>query len=203
MKKAREYRQKAHLYCENQIGTLALSYFIISLIVGASSGIGFIIVGPLTAGFAMLIVKNYQNQKIEVATLFDGFKDFVKYLVLGLLQYIYILLWTLCLIIPGIIKSFSYSMAYYISLDHPELDADQCITRSREIMDGHKWKLFCLQFSYIGWMFLCFLTFGILTFWVYPRMETAKYDFYCDLVGKTEQPLVNEPVEAQEEYTAE
>ena len=69
-------------------------------------------------------------------------------------------------------------MVPYILRDHPEMTATEAINRSREIMNGRKWNLFCLQFSFIGWILLCGLTFGILTLWVYPYMQQAEANFY-------------------------
>ena len=206
MKKAREYRYIAHETCDYNIGTLALIYFLMSIIssVVASAAYGIasiIVIGPLTMGFTIAIVKNYHTQRVEVGNLFDGFKNFVHNMVLGLLQGLYILLWTLLLIIPGIVKTYAYSMAYYVSLDNPELTPDQCITKSKELTDGYKWKLFCLDLSYIGWLLLCVLTLGILGFWVTPRMQTARYAFYCDLVGKPQYPVQEET--PAEEKTAD
>ena len=203
MKKARDYRYIAHSTCDYNIGTLALIYFLMSLLTSLVGSIGYgvaaiVVVGPLTMGFYISIIRNYHYQKVEVANLFDGFKNFVTNMVLGLLQAVYTLLWSLLLIIPGIVKSYAYSMAYFVSLDNPELNADQCITKSKELMYGHKWKLFCLDLSYIGWMILCVLTLGILAFWVSPRMYTARYAFYCDLVGKPQNPTLVEEAPAEE-----
>ena len=200
MKKARDYRYIAHTTCEYNIGTLALIYFLMSIILSIASSLAYgiaslIITGPFTMGFALCIVRNYHYQKVEVGNLFDGFSNFVHNMILTLLQGLYILLWSLLLFIPGIIKTYSYSMAYFVSIDNPHLNPDQCITRSREIMNGHKWRLFCLDLSYIGWLLLCCLTLGILAFWVVPRMQTARYAFYCDLVGKPQNPIEEEATE--------
>ena len=69
-------------------------------------------------------------------------------------------------------------MAFFISIENPELSANECIAKSKEIMHGHKWDYFCLMLSYIGWLILCVLTFGILTLWVSPKMSTSTYIFY-------------------------
>ena len=207
MKRAGFYRRFAHEACDYNIGTLALIYFLLSIISGVVSaytyGVGaLLITGPLTMGFACAIVRNYHYQKVDVGNLFDGFKNFVHNFVLYLLQAIYTLLWALLFIIPGIIKAYAYSMAYFVSIDNPELNPDQCITRSKELMKGKKWKLFWLEFTYIGWIFLCVLTLGILTFWVIPRMQTARYAFYCDIVGKPqylEEAAAEVTVEAKDE----
>ena len=82
--------------------------------------------------------------------LWDGF-------CLKFLQGLYVALWSLLLVIPGIVKSYSYAMAPYIMAEHPALTANEAITESRRIMDGNKWRLFCLDFSFIGWELLCVL----------------------------------------------
>ena len=73
------------------------------------------------------------------------------------LQGLYIALWSLLLVIPGIVKTYSYAMTPYIMSEHPSLTANEAITESRRIMDGNKWRLFCLDFSFIGWELLCSL----------------------------------------------
>lgn len=91
---------------------------------------------------------------------------------------ILILLWSLLLIIPGIIKSFSYAMTPYILEDNPELGAVDAIHRSRMMMRGHKFDLFWLYLSFIGWFLLSILTLGIGFLWLVPYMETAQAAFY-------------------------
>jgi uncharacterized membrane protein len=81
-------------------------------------------------------------------------------------------------IIPGIVKSYSSAMSYYIMCDNPEMGANEAITRSREMMNGHKWQLFCLHFSFIGWILLSMLTCGLLLFMVTPYMNAATAEFY-------------------------
>ena len=87
-------------------------------------------------------------------------------------------------IIPGLIKTYSYAMALYIQNDNPNKPINECITESRRMMDGNKWKLFCLEFSYIGWFILCVFTCGILTLWVAPKYNYARYLFYLKVSGK-------------------
>jgi len=125
--------------------------------------------------------------------MFAGFNDFGDAFVLYLLQLIFTFLWILLLIIPGIIKSYAYSMSYYIRMDK-KLSPNECITESRRIMNGHKWELFCLRFSYIGWFILCALTLGILSLWVIPRFNQAHYEFYLHITGQDVAPAQEEAV---------
>ncbi len=118
-------------------------------------------------------------------TLFDGFKqDFVQTLLIGLMQTVFTFLWSLLFVIPGIVKSYSYSMAQYIKHDNPTWDWEQCITESRRIMDGNKWKLFCLQLSFIGWFFVSMLTCAIGNLWLIPYMSAANLSFYESIKNK-------------------
>lgn len=188
-----DYRRRARELCSNTSGTLAVIYLIYSLIIGAVSYtlIGFIILaGPLTMGYIEAIVKNRNGQEISPGTLFSRFDDFGGHISVYLLQLLYLMLWAL-IPIAGffivLVKTYSYSMTMYIHRDNPKLSADDCITESRKMMNGHKMNLFLLHLSYIGWILLSILTFGILFFWVAPKMETAQYLFYEDLKDKKEE----------------
>ena len=100
-------------------------------------------------------------------------------------KWIYTQLWFLLLVIPGIVKSFSYAMTEYVAIDHPDWSADQCITESRRIMDGNKWRYFCLMFSFIGWYLLIFLAApfggGIAALFLQPYVQAASAAFYEDI----------------------
>ena len=97
------------------------------------------------------------------------------------LMYVFIILWSLLLFIPGIIKMFSYAMTPYILEENPELSANEAIDRSRAMMKGHKFDLFWLFLSFIGWFFLSLLTLGIGGLWLGPYMQTATAAFYEDV----------------------
>lgn len=94
-------------------------------------------------------------------------------------------LWTLLLIIPGIMASYSYAMTGYILAEHPELTASEAIAQSKDMMAGNRWRLFCLQFSFIGWDILCALTLGIGNLALRPYRHAAEAAFYRELCGGT------------------
>lgn len=149
-----------------------------------------ILVGPLSYGLIKVILKavREQDSKVDFGDLFKGFtEDFVGNFLTGLLVYLFTILWSLLFVIPGIVKSYSYSMALYIKADHPEYDAKQCIDESRKMMHGHKMQLFLLQLSFIGWMIVGTLCLGIGTLWVSAYMQTATACFYEELKN---QPVV-------------
>jgi len=97
------------------------------------------------------------------------------------LMRLFIFLWSLLFLIPGIIKSFSYAMTLYILEENPELSANEAIDRSRAMMKGHKFDYFWLLLSFIGWAFLSIFTLGIGLLWLMPYMQTASGAFYEDV----------------------
>ena len=103
------------------------------------------------------------------------------------LMHIFIFLWSLLFIIPGIIKMFSYAMTPYILEENPELSAGEAIDRSRAMMKGHKFDLFWLWLSFIGWLILSLLTLGIGGLWLGPYQQTAYAAFYEDVKADYEK----------------
>ena len=110
---------------------------------------------------------------------------------------VYTALWMLLFIIPGLVKSYSYAMVPFLIIDEPELSANEIITRSREMMNGHKWRTFLLDLSFIGWILLTVITCGIVgVFWTNPYMYSTRAALYHELRGTsaapTEAPVVTE-----------
>ena len=94
---------------------------------------------------------------------------------------LYTLLWSLLLIIPGLIKSYSYAMTPYIMAEKPDMSVNDAITKSRQIMNGHKWQLFCLDLSFTGWMLLSMVTLGLGLIYVWPYYNAARAAFYREI----------------------
>lgn len=162
--------------------TLAITYSIEFGIGSEYSLLATLITLPLSYGILVLFLDFARGENIENSKLFDGYKyGFQRIFTTGLLQLIYTVLWYLLLIIPGIIKSYSYSMTYYILKDNPELKNNAAIEKSMQMMDGHKMDLFLLHLSFIGWAILCLLTAGIGFIFLIPYMYTAQAHFYEDL----------------------
>ena len=97
-----------------------------------------------------------------------------------------LLLWFLLLIVPGIMKSYSYTMTEFVLIEHPEYAPLQAITASKKMMYGHRWEFFCLQARFWAWYLLCSVTLGIAALWVYPYYMTAKSKFYLELKERAE-----------------
>ena len=121
----------------------------------------------------------------EAGALFAPFKQYARTVGAVLLVFVYTLLWTLLLVIPGIIKAYSYSMTFYILRENPEMTAGDAITASQKMMDGHKMDLFPLSLSFIGWAILASITFGIGYLWLIPYIYTAYAAFYETLKKET------------------
>lgn len=99
------------------------------------------------------------------------------------------------LVVPGIIKAYSYRLAIYIAADRPELSPTECITESRRMMDGHKWQAFCLDVSMFLWMLVGSCACGIGTLWVSPYQYAANAAFYEAVKGTLEPAAVEAEAE--------
>lgn len=124
----------------------------------------FIIGGTVQLGYAKFNLALIDHKDAQVSDLFSQFHRFGDGFLLSLLTAIFVTLWTLLLIIPGIIAGYSYAMAPYILYEHPGLRPMDAIKASKELMRGNKWRLFCLELSFFGWALLSALTLGIGTF---------------------------------------
>lgn len=166
--------------------TWAISFVASNFIPFVGSIIEGIIITPLVSFSMAVIYLNITEGKKPVFTdVFVCFDSFVEAIVISVLESLFVLLWSLLFIIPGIVKAYSYAMALYIVADDPSVPALEAIDRSKKMMDGHKMELFMLDLSFIGWILLSILTFGVLFVWVTPYMATARANFYKSLNGET------------------
>ena len=134
----------------------------------------------LAVGFYVAFLQLLRNGDNRLTSnMFDvAFRNYWHKVWGMLLMQIFIVLWSFLFIIPGIVKAFSYAMTPYILEENPELSANDAIDRSRAMMKGHKFDLFWLYLSFIGWFFLGFLTLGIGMLWISPYLQTAQAAFY-------------------------
>lgn len=124
------------------------------------------------------------NRADSAGVLFDRFGIFFKAVGLQLFMGFFVFLWSLLLFIPGIVASYRYSMAPYIMAEHPEVGIREAVNMSKQMMDGHKGRLFGLHFSFIGWALLSALTLGIGNLWLIPYTQTAQTAFYIERTGR-------------------
>jgi uncharacterized membrane protein len=166
-----------------QPAIFTLVEMVICIVVGSvGGGLLSLVLLPMEYSYRIAFLDNKRTgADFKVEKLFDGYRDFLRIFGTTLLQTIYTILWTLLLVIPGIIKSISYSQTYYVLRDNPELSFNAAIERSMAMMEGHKMQYFLLQLSFIGWILLSILTCGILSLWVNPYLH-ATYAHYYEYV---------------------
>lgn len=137
-----------------------------------SFGIGTLLFSSiLLIALYNIFIYAYHTKEYKIENMTKNIKEGLSNkIVLSVLKTFYIFLWSLLFIIPGIVKKYSYYLAEFIARDNPDMDANQCLKESERLMNGHKWEIFILELSFIGWMLLSSLTFGILLIWVVPYM---------------------------------
>ena len=134
-------------------------------------------------------MREYDRKERQVRDLFSQFDRFGQGFLQSLLRALYIILWALLFVIPGIIKAYSYAMTPFIMAENPEMTAKEAINASKVLMDGHKWELFCLDFSFIGWYLLCVPTLGIGAFFLNPYTNAAYTAFYRHITYQPETEI--------------
>ena len=144
----------------------------------------FIIGGTIQLGYCKFLLKQHDGQEYAVKDLFSQFDRFGQGFTQKFLRDLYTMLWGLLLVIPGIVKSLSYAMTPYIMAEQPELTAGEAIQKSMLMMDGHKWELFVLQLSFIGWGLLAALTLNLGNLVLNPDRNAAMTAFYRELNAK-------------------
>jgi len=148
-----------------------------------SATITLIIGGPLALGAAIFSLSLARGKEARLEQIFLGFNNFSTAFITYLLILVYVLLWTLLLIIPGIIAALGYSMTFYILVDDPLIKPQDALRKSKSMMNGYKEKLFylCLRFFLLS--FLCILTLGIGFLWLIPYFHVTMAKFYDDIKG--------------------
>ncbi|MGG6431980.1 DUF975 family protein [Anoxybacillus sp. D401a] len=144
---------------------------------------------PLSIAMYWVFLDVYRNEPVRISPLFTVYQNgklVLKLIGTSLLIALFIILWSLLFIIPGIIKSLSYSQTFFLLKDHPEYSALQAISESKKRMKGYKGKLFLLYLSFIGWGLLSIVTLGIGLLWLIPYVYTSLAAFYDQFIRKQE-----------------
>ena len=185
-----EIKQRAKVALGNNIFGETWLLLLLVVVIGSAlitaagyvaAGIGsLLIAGPIGYGLSYIFLKKIRTEeKVDIADIFKGFtENFGQNFLLALLSGIFVMLWSLLFVIPGIVKTYAYSMAFYIRVDHPEYDWRQCLQESMRMTNGHKGDLFILDLSFIGWYFVGSLCLGVGALWVYPYHLTTKAMYY-------------------------
>ena len=192
IKSAKEIRATAVVALKGKWGSAVLTTLVLFVIAYAASAIlefiprvnivAVIVAVILTSDFdkVAFLTMLRTGEQVRVDCVFDLFKESRLWVTI-LLMYVYKSLWALLFIIPGIIKGYAYAMTPFILNDNPDLRANEAIELSMAMMNGHKWDLFCLKLSFIGWVLLCIFTFGIGYLWLIPYRYTSYAVFYEDV----------------------
>lgn len=183
-----ELKNEAKEQIKGKIGILFLIFLIIAIIGVGSSFVPIvgwfatiIIMPAFNISLCMIFLNLAKREDVSVGDVFKGFNITGKAVWLNIITNFFVFLWSLLLIIPGIIKIFSYSMASFILADNPELTAREALSESIRIMDGHKFDLFVLQLSFFWWYLLGAITFGIAYVYVVPYFEATMTNFYNEI----------------------
>ena len=140
-----------------------------------------LVMGAFELGIATFALAIARKEEAKLGMIFSGFKYYGKTLGLYLLMSLFIVLWMLLLIVPGIIASISYSLAFYLMSDNPDIGIMEAINKSKKMMFGYKWKCFRLILRFIGWILLGILSLGIGFLWIIPYMSISFAKFYEDV----------------------
>jgi uncharacterized membrane protein len=181
-----ELKAAAKQAIAGKIGILLVIYLVGAVVICAISGLTWGVGAILIAGgwalslAAIFLAIVNKNKKPAVEDLLIGFKNgnFTR----GLLGYIrlevFVMLWSMLFVVPGIVKSFAYSQMFYLMADDPKLDAAAAQKKSIAMMDGHKAELFVLQLSFIPWFLLVGVTFGLAAIYVGPYVQATLANYF-------------------------
>lgn len=180
-----EIKERAKRNFKDNYWTLICAFLIycgsisIVIVMPLAPFISYILGAIVGVGFCRMCVRVYRGEKPQVKDVFDGFNGFGRVLIASVLCWVYTLLWSLLLVIPGIIKYYAYFFTQYIVMDFPRLSASQAIELSKKMTKGCKWKIFMMQLSFIGWVLLSVITCGLVgIFYAFPYMSVALAGIY-------------------------
>ena len=142
--------------------------------------------GILAFGCSVLAIAVMRGGATAFQAL-SGFRWPFRTASLGFLRTLLVFLWSLLLVVPGVFAAYSYRMAFFLLADHPDWSPWKAIAESKSLMYGHRWRLFCLDLSFLGWFMLVFATCGLAGIFVIPYHATATAAFYEDLLDRTER----------------
>lgn len=171
------------MFMEGETGFEIFLLNVESLLIGA----------PITLGLSLFMLSLFRGDDPRIGRIFEGFEYFIKAVALRLVISVFVILWTFCLIIPGIIAAIKYSQAFYILADDPSKGIMQCIDESKWMMKDNKLKYFSLILSFFGWAILAAIPFGLGYLWLVPYVNMAQVAFY-ELVSGNLRPDVLEEI---------
>lgn len=181
-KSRKEIKELAKKQLSPEFGMALVGYLLYSVMCSllGGTGVGLFLLGSIClVGLYAIHIDILSGKKANIESLFHGFSKYNPSQLIGLsvLKNIFILLWSLLFIIPGIIKSYSYYLAELIAIKNPSLPSNDCINLSKELMKGKKWKLFMFDLSFFWWYLLVIISCGIAVIYVGPYHTHAKLSY--------------------------
>ena len=149
--------------------------------IGALGLVELVLGGVIQLGYANYLLKQHDRQEASISDLFSEFERFGQGFAQKFLRGLYSFLWGLLFIIPGVIAELSYAMTPFLMAEHPEMTASEAIAASKDLMDGHKWELFVLHLTFIGWDIVAAFTMNIGHLLLNPYKNAAEAAFYREI----------------------
>lgn len=178
-----EYSRRVTEFSEKYASEVMSLYPRVTWVAGVLAALVYLMSAVISAGFDLYCLKVSRRQETKTMDIFTSFEFLFKAMAIVVLQTVFIALWSLLFIIPGIIAAYRYSQSFYIMYDHPEYSAFECLRESSRMMRGHKGMLFLLQLSFIGWLLLdsvvsAVIIVPLLSVFVQPYFGIAQARFY-------------------------
>ncbi len=178
------------------VGLDSVISFLILLIFGDKSNIGLaltfvasLFISTLSVGLISYLLKIVRGESYSYHDLFKYVSEVLPIVAISLLMSLFTLLWGLLFIVPGIIAALSYSMVYYLYIDKPGKQPMEYLSMSKKLMNGYKFDYFVFILSFIGWMLLGAITFGIAYIYVIPYISTSEVLYYNELIKLKDKDL--------------
>ena len=159
----------------------SLIYIALMFVAGSTYILELVVYGPLVFGYYLYIACNIDRHENNFNLLFKGFERFTDTLIAGLLYSLAVGVGCALLIVPGIILACGFSMTFFIMVDEPEISGVDALSKSWNMMSGHKWDYFCLMLRFLGWIILAILTCGIGFVLLTPYMTATSLNYYRKL----------------------
>lgn len=188
MKTFAELKTSAKSQIKGKVGKFFVTSLIVFAIVAISGFLPFVgsiassVLGAIfTLGITFVTLKIAKEGDFSIGDVFYGFEDWWTAVKAHFFINLFVCLWSMLLIIPGIIKAYAYSMTFCILAENKGMPVLEAMTLSRNMMNGHKMEFFLLFLSFIGWSLLVFVTLGIAGIWVYPYISVTYVNFYLSV----------------------
>ena len=179
----KEAKRRALDTLRNRWGEAIVVSLLYSIILAALSSVigvgGLLFSSILLIGYYTIQIEAMNNKKFNVEKIVSGLNGntLSTRIVLSVIKNLYIFLWSLLFIIPGIVKHYGYMLTEFVAMENPEMSASDCLRKSQELMDGHKKELFVLDLSFIGWHLLCILSCGIGYLFLNPYIIQTRIQY--------------------------